>query len=112
LFLIKIFYFNFFPFFWGLSRVVTGCRVRGQRRQRRSDGQRRVPGRHRIHADRKRGLTYRDIAAALNAEGVPTKRRAKWHASTVRYIAANQRYVKGTALKHRCSSNGIADPGV
>ena len=32
---------------------------------------------------RRRGHTYRAIAAKLNAEGVQTKRRGRWHASTV-----------------------------
>ena len=32
------------------------------------------------------GVTYAGIARDFNAEGVPTKRGARWHASTVRGI--------------------------
>jgi transposase len=35
---------------------------------------------------RRRGLSYRAVAAKLNADGVPTKRGARWHHSTVRNV--------------------------
>lgn len=39
------------------------------------------------------GESYRSIAAALNAAGVPTKRGATWHHTTVaKVVAATQRY--------------------
>ena len=33
-----------------------------------------------------------EIAADLNADGIPTQRGGRWHASTVRYILSNQVY--------------------
>ena len=41
---------------------------------------------HRILEAWRAGGTYAGIAAQLNAEGVPTKRGGRWHASTVRGI--------------------------
>ncbi len=42
---------------------------------------------------RRAGLSYRSIAATLNAEAVPTKRGARWHHTTVvRVVAARARY--------------------
>lgn len=38
----------------------------------------------RCKALRAQGLTLRQVAERLNAEGIPTKRGGKWHASTVR----------------------------
>jgi DNA invertase Pin-like site-specific DNA recombinase len=35
---------------------------------------------------REAGMSYREIAAALNADGVPTKRGGQWHATTVARI--------------------------
>ncbi len=35
---------------------------------------------------RAKGMTYRRIAASLNADGVPTKRGGTWQHTTVRYI--------------------------
>lgn len=46
----------------------------------------------RIKALKEAGATLREIASALNDEGVPTKRGGKWHASTVRYILKNSLY--------------------
>ena len=33
-----------------------------------------------------------EIADGLNADGIPTQRGGRWHASTVRYILGNQVY--------------------
>ena len=41
---------------------------------------------------RKQGWSLRQIATALNAEGVPGKQGGRWHASTVRYVLANPLY--------------------
>lgn len=46
----------------------------------------------RIIAARGEGRALNAIAAELNAEGVPTKRGGRWHASTVRYIERNGLY--------------------
>jgi site-specific DNA recombinase len=35
---------------------------------------------------RRRGLSYRQVAARLNAEGAPTKRGARWHHTSVRNV--------------------------
>lgn len=40
----------------------------------------------RIHGERAQGSTLREIAAALNAEDVPTARGGAWHASTIRTV--------------------------
>jgi DNA invertase Pin-like site-specific DNA recombinase len=40
----------------------------------------------RIAADRKAGLSFREIAEALNAEAVKTARGGRWHGSTVRAV--------------------------
>jgi len=45
-----------------------------------------------IFAKRAQGATLQQIADYLNAEGIPTKRNAKWHASTVKYILDNPKY--------------------
>ena len=34
-----------------------------------------------------------EIAAGLNVDAIPTQRGGKWHASTVKYILGNVRYV-------------------
>jgi len=44
---------------------------------------------HRIQSLREGGRSLREIASALNAEGVPTKNGGSWHASTVHYILGN-----------------------
>jgi len=38
------------------------------------------------------GCSLRQLAADLNARGVPTKRGARWHASTVKYLLENDLY--------------------
>ena len=43
----------------------------------------------RWHAD---GFSLRKIADRLTADGVPTKRGGRWHASTVRYLLTNELY--------------------
>ena len=45
--------------------------------------------RARIAADRAAGLSLRRIAEALTAEGVPTTRGGRWHASTVAAVLAS-----------------------
>lgn len=45
----------------------------------------------RIVAERDEGHTWRAIADALNADGVPTLRGARWHASTVQVIGGYKR---------------------
>jgi DNA invertase Pin-like site-specific DNA recombinase len=42
--------------------------------------------RSRIESEREEGRSFRRIADALNAEGVPTARGGRWHASTVRGV--------------------------
>ena len=42
--------------------------------------------RQRIAAERAAGDSLRTIADRLNAEGVPTARGGRWHASTVRHV--------------------------
>ena len=39
-----------------------------------------------------------EIAEALNVDAIPTQRGGGWHASTVRYILANRRYVEIVGL--------------
>jgi len=39
---------------------------------------------------REQGLSYEAIAAALNTDGVPSKRGGQWYASTVHYICRRQ----------------------
>lgn len=53
-----------------------------------------------ILASRAAGRSYRDIAAALNAAGTPTKAGRRWHASTARYVVRNALYanVHGAAI--------------
>lgn len=41
------------------------------------------------------GTSLRQIAALLNAEGIPGKAGGQWYASTVRYLLANDLYVEG-----------------
>jgi DNA invertase Pin-like site-specific DNA recombinase len=40
----------------------------------------------RILSSRIKGLSYREIADALNADGIPTQNGRKWHPSTVKNI--------------------------
>ena len=42
----------------------------------------------RIVLERAKGISYRDIAAALNLEKVPTKRKVRWHSWTITNIVA------------------------
>jgi len=46
----------------------------------------------RIFAMRAAGSSLREIAGALTADGVPTKRGGKWHAATVSYVLDNPKY--------------------
>jgi len=46
----------------------------------------------RMQTLRAEGWSLRQIAAALNSEGVPGKQGGRWHASTVRYVLANPLY--------------------
>jgi DNA invertase Pin-like site-specific DNA recombinase len=46
----------------------------------------------RIYAMRRQGMSYRAIADALNAGGIPTKRGGRWHPATVAYILDNPKY--------------------
>lgn len=46
----------------------------------------------RIRGMRVSGATYGTIARTLNAEGVPTKRGATWHRSTIAYLLGNSLY--------------------
>jgi len=49
----------------------------------------------RWHAD---GLSLRKIAERLTADGIPTKRGGRWHASTVSYLLTNDLYaIEGVA---------------
>jgi len=43
----------------------------------------------RIREARERGTSFRAIAATLNDDGIPTKTRGQWWASTVKYMAEN-----------------------
>jgi len=40
------------------------------------------------------GFTYRQIADKFNAEGIPSKRGGKWHASAVRYCYLNAKKLR------------------
>jgi DNA invertase Pin-like site-specific DNA recombinase len=51
----------------------------------------------RIKAMRASGSTLRQIAAALNADAVPTQRGGSWHAGTVTYLLKNPLYSEVTA---------------
>jgi DNA invertase Pin-like site-specific DNA recombinase len=42
----------------------------------------------RIRAERAAGKTLREIAEALNADGIPTARGGRWHASTMQRVLA------------------------
>jgi len=49
---------------------------------------------------RQAGRSLRDIAATLNVLGIPTKRGARWYASTIHYLLRNDLYqyqVKGVS---------------
>lgn len=46
----------------------------------------------RIRSLREQGQSLRDIAGALNDEGIPGKRGGTWHPSTVRYVLGNPLY--------------------
>lgn len=46
----------------------------------------------RIHTWAAEGSSLAAIARRLNAEGVPTKRKGRWHPSTVRYLLHNDLY--------------------
>jgi len=43
----------------------------------------------RVFAERAKGRSLREIAADLNAAGIPGKRGGKWYASTVNYALNN-----------------------
>ena len=59
---------------------------------RRRTGCRSAAHLRRVHAAvAHAGLT--EIAAGLNVDAIPTQRGGMWHASTVRYILGNVRYV-------------------
>ena len=45
-----------------------------------------------IFAMRESGSTLKQVANALNTSGTPTRRRGRWHASTIRYILDNPKY--------------------
>lgn len=45
-----------------------------------------------IFAARSAGETLKQIADGLNAEGVPTRRGAKWYPATIRYVLDNPKY--------------------
>lgn len=45
-----------------------------------------------IREQRAAGLSLREIANRLNADGVPTKKGGKWYASTVKYVLENDLY--------------------
>lgn len=79
------------------ERERIGARNREWKQQARARGTHR--GAHaadrgtadRIIAMRDEGQTYRAIAAALDAEGVPTKRGGKWQAASVRSVERTRR---------------------
>jgi len=79
------------------ERDLIGARTREGMMQRRAEGvhigrPRSLPVEvlNRITADREAGLSLGKIAAALNAESVPTAHGgSKWHSSTVRAILAS-----------------------
>ena len=50
-----------------------------------------------VMAWRQAGLSLRKIADELTKRGVATKQGGKWHASTIKYLLANDLYVKEAA---------------
>lgn len=46
----------------------------------------------RIYAMHEQGLTNRQIADTLNAEGIPGKRGGRWYPATIRYMLDNPKY--------------------
>lgn len=56
----------------------------------------------RIQTAHDNGASLRDIATALNSDGIPTKRGGTWHASTVlRIIQPNRRPIEAQAAARR-----------
>ena len=70
---------------WRLDHAPYGFRANGKRHCMDPIPRELVIVRRILEAWRAGG-TYAGIARDLNAEGVPTKRGARWHASTVRGI--------------------------
>jgi len=75
------------------ERRLIGQRTAAAHRQRRARGQRAgqapilsIEVREHIAAQRRSGTSLRAIAEGLNAEGTPTARGGRWHASTVRHV--------------------------
>lgn len=46
----------------------------------------------RIYAERKRGLTQKAIAEALNADGIPSPNGGRWHQGRIGYVLDNPKY--------------------
>jgi hypothetical protein len=88
---------------WGRPRVI------GSRRERLPE---QVDVLLRMAEARISGATFTDIAASLNADGIPTLRGGKWNSSTVLGILRNKiyrgiiEYGKTTTLAARGASPG------
>lgn len=75
------------------ERRMISQRTRDALRQKAAEGVRigrprgpENPLRRRLVDMRRQGMSYRDIAVSLNADGTPTRTGAPWSAPTVRYI--------------------------
>ncbi len=82
------------------ARTAAGHRVRRDRGERAGQAPL-LPGDVRAHiaAEAAAGRSLRSIAAQLNAEGVPTARGGRWHASTVAHV------VRSVALDRELASS-------
>jgi len=66
-----------------------------------------------IYDLRKEGHSLREIADYLKAKGYKTRRKGKWHASTVKYILNNETYrglIKHSSIKAEGLHEAIIDP--